>query len=296
MVAVKLQIEEIVFLNDRNGSVQDVQGLMGRLLRGSQVCSSNGSHGTRARAHERRDGCSAWPIGPTCCASAGAINRSPRILSRAGTRKKDGAGTNRIGGLSSNGTENRHKLVHASSTPAVWGSRSGLSSPLATVSGSVKVIGRAIDVLVPERRQSGDILRPDLVTFGSELVHGCVHVDRVPEHDEVDDQPECSKLIVLALAVALAKFAALAVENDACELVTSLAAVELYENAPAIAFVVDETQQVECLYQAAQFRKCVGEPGRTVVHLERASGAGGADDAKLQRAGEAQQVVPVFGE
>ena len=41
-------------------------------------------------------------------------------------------------GLSSNGTENRHKLVHASSTPAVCGSRSGLSSPLATVSGSVK--------------------------------------------------------------------------------------------------------------------------------------------------------------
>jgi hypothetical protein len=40
--------------------------------------------------------------------------------------------------LSSNGTENRHKLVHASSTPAVCGSRSGQSSPLATVSGSVK--------------------------------------------------------------------------------------------------------------------------------------------------------------
>src|SRR5208283_1819579 len=33
--------------------------------------------------------------------------------------------------------------------------------------------------------QSGDILRLDLVTFGAELLHGCVHVDRVPEHDEV---------------------------------------------------------------------------------------------------------------
>ena len=100
-------------------------------------------------------------------------------------------------------------------------------------------------MLVPERRLSGDILRPSLVTFGTELVHGCVHVDRVPEHDEVDDQPERSKLILLALAVALPKFAALAVENDACELVTSLATVELHENAPAIAFVEDETQQVE---------------------------------------------------
>jgi hypothetical protein len=64
-------------------------------------------------------------------------------------------------------------------------------------------------VLVPERRQSGDILRSGLVTFGTELVHGCVHVGRVSEHDEVDDQPERSKLILLVLAVALAKFAAL---------------------------------------------------------------------------------------
>ena len=77
---------------------------------------------------------------------------------------------------------------------------------------------------------------------------------------------------------------------------TSLAAVELLENAPAIAFVVDETQQVKCLHQAAQFLKYTGEPGRTVVHLERASEAGGADDAELQRAGEAQLIVPVFGD
>ena len=79
------------------------------------------------------------------------------------------------------------------------------------------VTAEHIDVLVPERRQSGDILRPGLVTFGTELVHGCVHVDRVPEHDEVDDQPEYSKLILLSPAVALAKFAALTVENDAYE-------------------------------------------------------------------------------
>src|SRR5208337_4510537 len=61
---------------------------------------------------------------------------------------------------------------------------------------------------------------------------------------------------------ALAEFAAFAVEDDARELVTSLAAVELHENAPTIAFVIDEAQQVECLHQAAQFLKCAGEPAR----------------------------------
>ena len=41
-------------------------------------------------------------------------------------------------GLSSNGTENTHKLAYRSSIPAVRGSRSGLSSPRAMISGSVK--------------------------------------------------------------------------------------------------------------------------------------------------------------
>jgi amidase len=40
--------------------------------------------------------------------------------------------------LSSSGTENRHKPAHGSSRVAARGSRSGRSSPRATVSGSVK--------------------------------------------------------------------------------------------------------------------------------------------------------------
>lgn len=40
--------------------------------------------------------------------------------------------------LSSNGTENTHKLAYRSSIPAVRGSRSGLSSPRAMISGRVK--------------------------------------------------------------------------------------------------------------------------------------------------------------
>lgn len=43
-----------------------------------------------------------------------------------------------IRALSSNGTENTHKLAYRSSIPAVRGSRSGLSSPRAMISGSVK--------------------------------------------------------------------------------------------------------------------------------------------------------------
>jgi hypothetical protein len=100
-------------------------------------------------------------------------------------------------------------------------------------------------VFVPERRQAGDILRPDLVALGAQLAHCRVHVDRIPEHDEIDDQPEGAKLVFLALTIALAKLATLAVEDDAGELVAALAAVELDQNAPSIARIVDEAQQVD---------------------------------------------------
>ncbi len=39
-----------------------------------------------------------------------------------------------------------------------------------------------------ERRQARDILRPDIVPFGHELVEGGIRVDGVPQHDEIDDQ------------------------------------------------------------------------------------------------------------
>jgi hypothetical protein len=49
-------------------------------------------------------------------------------------------------------------------------------------------------------------------------------------------------LVLLAFAVALAQFAALAVEDDTGELVTGLATVELGEDAAAIGFVVNVGQ------------------------------------------------------
>jgi hypothetical protein len=47
------------------------------------------------------------------------------------------------------------------------------------------------------------------------LVEGSIHVDRVPQDDGVDDQAKGAELILLALAVALAQFTALAVEDTA---------------------------------------------------------------------------------
>lgn len=59
-----------------------------------------------------------------------------------------------------------------------------------------------VDVVVAERRQARDILVQDLEAFHAKLVQRGIGVDRVPEHDGVDDQSKSAELIFLPLAVA----------------------------------------------------------------------------------------------
>ena len=42
----------------------------------------------------------------------------------------------------------------------------------------------------PERRQAVDVFGFDVIARGYELVQGGVHIDCVPEHDEIDHQSE----------------------------------------------------------------------------------------------------------
>ena len=64
----------------------------------------------------------------------------------------------------------------------------------------------------PEWGQSGDILVAQVVPLAAKLIQRRVHVDRVPEDDDVHHQAEGAELVLLALAVALSQFAAFAVE------------------------------------------------------------------------------------
>jgi len=82
-----------------------------------------------------------------------------------------------------------------------------------------------------------------------------------------------AELVFLPFAVALAKLAALAVEDGAGELVAAFAAVELDQDAPTVALVVDEPQEVERLHQSAELLERAGESGRAIVGLDDA-GAG----------------------
>lgn len=94
-------------------------------------------------------------------------------------------------------------------------------------------------MLEAERRQTGNVLIPNLMTIGAKFGQSRVHVQRVPEHDDVDHEAERAELIFLAFPVSLAQFTPLAMEYDTGELVAALAAIKLNQNAATIALVVD---------------------------------------------------------
>jgi hypothetical protein len=65
------------------------------------------------------------------------------------------------------------------------------------------------------------------------------YINRVPERDHVDDEPERAELIFLTLAVTLPQFAPFAAGNDALDAVSTFGAIELRQRDPVHVFVVD---------------------------------------------------------
>lgn len=135
----------------------------------------------------------------------------------------------------------------------------------------------------------------DLEALLAKLTQRRIHVDRVPEHNHVDDQSERAELILLALPIPLPQLPALAVKGGARKHVTALTAVELNEDATAVAVVVEVVEQVDGLDDAAEFGQRPRKPCRAVVGLKRSDKPRGLHHAKLQGAGKAQQVVPLLG-
>ena len=75
------------------------------------------------------------------------------------------------------------------------------------------VAAQDADVGVHERRYVGQILVPDLLASLAQVRDRLVEVERIPEGDGVQDEPQRGGLVLLALAVALPDPAAVAVEE-----------------------------------------------------------------------------------
>ena len=145
-----------------------------------------------------------------------------------------------------------------------------------------------------ERREAGDVFVADIESFCPQLGKGRIHINGVPQDDGVDDQPERAELVFLTFAVALPQFAALAMEDNAGQLVTALAPVDLGQNPAAIGCVVDLTKHVERLDDPAKLLQRPRETRRPVIGLERSHQPRSLNQAELQRTGQAQKIIPML--
>ncbi len=156
------------------------------------------------------------------------------------------------------------------------------------------VAAQQVEVGVAKRREPRHVGREDGLASRPEVLQGTLHVHRVPNDDCVDHQPEGGELVFLPLAVALSQLASLAVEHHPRQPMSAFATIELGQNPPAIRLVVQVVQQEQGLDHPPELLQGTGELGRLRAALEHAHQRLAVAGAQRQRAGDAQQVVPVL--
>jgi hypothetical protein len=76
---------------------------------------------------------------------------------------------------------------------------------------------------VAERREASDVGGVDLLPGGGKVVEGGLDVHRLPQHHDVDHEPERAQLVLLAGLVVLAQPAPAAAEHVPGQAVAALA-------------------------------------------------------------------------
>lgn len=93
----------------------------------------------------------------------------------------------------------------------------------------------------------------DVVAGDGEVVEGGLGVDGLPEHDDVDHQPERAELVFLACLVLLGELAECSVEHVSGEAVAAFDAVQDSLDVAPVDGVVAVVQDVQGLDDAAEF-------------------------------------------
>jgi len=105
--------------------------------------------------------------------------------------------------------------------------------------------------------------------------------------------PKCGELVFSALAVGRRSSPRLPWEDHPGDGVAAFVAVDMDADAAAVGVAVDVDEQVQRLGGATEFGDRAAERGGPPAALKDAQQLGGADGAGGERAGDAQDVVPV---
>ncbi len=151
--------------------------------------------------------------------------------------------------------------------------------------------------MAPDQRgEVGDVIVVGIHAVQPDLANSLLHVDGVPVHDRIESKTEGAKLLFLPLLKRTPDFAAFAMMDTPAEAVTQFCVVELGQDAPPKGRVVDIMKNVDGLGDPADFGERAGQGSRLVPDLERPHDARRLEMPEFQRAGEADDIRPVFAD
>src|SRR5260370_28561472 len=88
-----------------------------------------------------------------------------------------------------------------------------------------RVPAQQVDMIIAQWREAFHILWYDLHPSSSHLLQRSIHVQRIPEHHGIDDQPQGSKLLFLPFTIALAYLSLLSKIGRPCQAMATFAFV-----------------------------------------------------------------------
>src|SRR5260221_1327680 len=88
-------------------------------------------------------------------------------------------------------------------------------------------------MLEDQRGEASYIFIPDGIAFCAKLGQRSVDVDRIPQHNDIYNESQCTQLVFLAFPIPLEQLALFAVKYRPCQFMAVLAPVELVEGLSA---------------------------------------------------------------
>ncbi len=116
-----------------------------------------------------------------------------------------------------------------------------------------------------EWRESREIGVLDSSTLGLGLGYHFLHIDRIPVHDDVEQQAQRTEIPFLPLTQGAADFAAFTQEDATAETVAQFLSIQLSEDSTSKRWIVDVAQDVERLDDAPELGQGPREGGRIVL-------------------------------
>src|SRR6266436_6641228 len=132
------------------------------------------------------------------------------------------------------------------------------------------------------------------MSFASKLLKCSVDIERILKNDHIDNQPQRSVLIFLALAVSLPQFTLFTMKHRASQFVTILAFIELIQNSSTFGLVIDVVKGVNCLVDPPDLGHSMSQLRWSITDLKRSHDRGSLNHAELERSRQAEKVVPVL--